>query len=324
MVWIKIRASASRREKRASKTFGQKKSASILVLKEKKMSATIRGIQFVVQPQTVMEGAGVKLKRSFPTRSLDYPDPFLLFDHFGSDDPADYLAGFPMHPHRGIETVTYMLAGVVSHRDSIGNAGKITAGDVQWMTSGRGILHEEMPEPDEGKKMEGFQLWVNLPASLKMTTPHYQEINSSGIPVTESLDGARIRVIAGSVAGHRGPVEGIAADPEYLDVSLEAGKTFLHEVDQDHTVLVYLYRGKALIGSDHTTEDRAIDSPAMIVLSEGDLVKIMAKDGFARFLVMSGKPMHEPIFRYGPFVMNTREEIEQTLRELRDGTFIRS
>ncbi len=156
------------------------------------MSTTVRRIQSLVQPQTVLEGAGVRLKRSFPTRVLDYPDPFLLFDHFGSDDPADYLPGFPMHPHRGIETVTYMLSGVVSHRDSIGNAGKITAGDVQWMTSGRGIYHEEMPEPDEGKKMEGFQLWVNLPANLKMTTPHYQEINSREIPEIESSDGARI------------------------------------------------------------------------------------------------------------------------------------
>jgi len=288
------------------------------------MSATVRRIQSLVQPQTVMEGAGVRLKRSFPTRVLDYPDPFLLFDHFGSDDPADYLPGFPMHPHRGIETVTYMLAGVVSHRDSIGNAGKITAGDVQWMTSGRGIYHEEMPEPDEGKKMEGFQLWVNLPANLKMTTPHYQEINSSEIPEIESSDGARIRVVAGSVAGKKGPVVGIAAAPQYLDVSLDAGGVFSHEVDRDHTVLVYLYRGKAIIGSDQSAEDSAILSPALMVLSEGELVKVNAIDELARFLVMSGKPMHEPIFRYGPFVMNTREEIEQTLSELRAGTFIRS
>jgi len=272
----------------------------------------------------VMEGAGVRLRRSFPTRVLDYPDPFLLFDHFGSDDPADYLPGFPMHPHRGIETVTYMLSGVVSHRDSIGNAGKITAGDVQWMTSGRGIYHEEMPEPDQGMKMEGFQLWVNLPANLKMTTPHYQEIKSSDILEIESSGGARIRVVAGSVAGKKGPVVGIAADPQYLDVSLDAGGVFSHEVDRDHTVLVYLYRGKAFIGSDQSAGDSAILSPAMVVLSEGELVKVNAIDELARFLVMSGKPMHEPIFRYGPFVMNTREEIEQTLSELRAGTFIRS
>lgn len=288
------------------------------------MSATVRRIQLLVQPQTVMEGAGVRLKRSFPTRVLDYPDPFLLFDHFGSDDPADYLPGFPMHPHRGIETVTYMLTGVVSHRDSIGNAGKIAAGDVQWMTSGRGIYHEEMPEPDESKKMEGFQLWVNLPSNLKMTTPHYQEIHSSEILEIESSDGARIRVIAGSVSGKKGPVVGIAADPQYLDVSLVAGGVFSHEVDRDHTVLVYLYRGKASIGSDQSAEDSTILSPAMMVLSEGELVKVNAKDGLARFLVMSGQPMHEPIFRYGPFVMNTREEIEETLKELRAGTFIRS
>jgi redox-sensitive bicupin YhaK (pirin superfamily) len=288
------------------------------------MPEMIRKIQSVVQPQTVMEGAGVKLKRSFPTHLLDYPDPFLLFDHFGSDNPADYLAGFPMHPHRGIETVTYMLAGVVSHRDSIGNAGKITSGDVQWMTSGRGILHEEMPEPDRDKKMEGFQLWVNLPANLKMTTPHYQEIKSSDIAEIESPEGARIRVIVGSVAGKKGPVVGIAADPQYLDVFLEAGGSFSHEVERDHTVLVYLYRGKASIGSDHSEEGNPISSPAMLVLSEGELVKLNAIDGTARLLLMSGKPMLEPIFRYGPFVMNTREEIEQTLREIRAGTFIKS
>jgi redox-sensitive bicupin YhaK (pirin superfamily) len=179
-----------------------------------------------------------------------------------------------------------------------------------------------MPQPDENTKMEGFQLWVNLPASLKMTTPHYQEINSKDIPDIESPEGVRIRVIAGSAAGQKGPVVGIAADPQYLDVSLEADRLFSHEVERDHTVLIYLYRGKASIGSDHPNEDSPISSPDAM-LSEGELVKVNAKDGLARFLLMSGKPMHEPIFRYGPFVMNTREEIEQTLREIRAGTFIK-
>jgi hypothetical protein len=289
--------------------------------KEKGMSSTIRRIQTVVSPQSVMEGAGVRLKRSFPSNVLDFPDPFLLFDHFGSDDPADYLAGFPMHPHRGIETVTYMLSGVVSHRDSIGNAGKIRSGDVQWMTSGRGILHEEMPEPDEQMRMEGFQLWVNLPAKLKMTSPHYQEVSSSEIPEVISPDGARIRVIAGSTLGSKGPVEGIAADPQYLDVSLESGGNFSHEINFEHAVLVYVYRGSIKIG-ETITEEKPIKSPAMIVLGEGKLIKVTSEDEPAKFLVMTGKPMHEPIVRYGPFVMNTRQEIEQTLRDLRAGTFI--
>ena len=213
------------------------------------MSPEFRKAQEVVRPQSVMEGAGVRLKRSFPTYSLDYPDPFLLFDHFGSDDPADYLKGFPMHPHRGIETVTYMLAGVVSHRDSIGNAGSIRAGDVQWMTSGRGILHEEMPEPYEGR-MEGFQLWVNLPARLKMTDPSYQEIVSHSIPEIEIQEGVKIRLIAGSLDGVMGPVVGIAAEPQYLDVSLPVGGVFSHTVEQEHTVLAYLYRGQALFGDE--------------------------------------------------------------------------
>jgi hypothetical protein len=268
-----------------------------------------------------MEGAGVRLKRSFPSLALDYPDPFLLFDHFGSNDPADYLAGFPMHPHRGIETVTYMLSGVVSHRDSIGNAGKIRSGDVQWMTSGRGILHEEMPEPDEHMKMEGFQLWVNLPAKLKMTAPHYQEVSSREIPEVTSPDGTRIRVIAGSTLGSKGPVVGIAAEPQYLDVSLDGGSIFSHEIDVEHTVLVYLYQGSIKIGETRADE-LPLESPSMVVLGEGKLIKVTSEDETAKFLIMAGKPMHEPIVRYGPFVMNTRQEIEQTLRDLRNGTFI--
>ena len=286
------------------------------------MSPEFRKAQEVVRPQSVMEGAGVRLKRSFPTYSLDYPDPFLLFDHFGSDDPADYLKGFPMHPHRGIETVTYMLAGVVSHRDSIGNAGSIRAGDVQWMTSGRGILHEEMPEPYEGR-MEGFQLWVNLPARLKMTDPSYQEIVSHSIPEIEIQEGVKIRLIAGSLDGVMGPVVGIAAEPQYLDVSLPVGGVFSHTVEQEHTVLAYLYRGQALFGDEGAPGVTIIKAPAMIVLSKGNLVRVQSKAEPARFLLMAGKPMLEPIVRYGPFVMNTREEIEQTLLDLRNGTFIK-
>jgi len=272
-----------------------------------------------------MEGAGVRLKRSFPTTALDYPDPFLLFDHFGSDNPEDYLAGFPMHPHRGIETVTYMLAGEVNHRDSLGNAGTIGAGDVQWMTAGRGILHEEMPKPLQGQ-MEGFQLWVNLPSQLKMTHPRYQEIASTSIPEVILPEGASIRVIAGEVEGARGPVTDIAAEPTYLDIHLQPHSSFSRQVESDHTVLAYLYRGQATwqTASGKYDEQRAalISAPALIVLDEGNWVAVQSAGEAARFLLMSGKPMHEPIVRYGPFVMNTQAEIVQTLKDLRNGTFV--
>ena len=200
----------------------------------------IRQIQDVIEPQFVTEGAGVRLRRSIATRRLDYLDPFLLFDHFGSDDPADYLAGFPMHPHRGIETVTYMMAGLVDHKDSLGNSGTVGAGDVQWMTSGSGILHEEMPRPKDGK-MYGFQLWVNLPAKLKMTHPRYQDVPSAGIPEIVREDGIRIRVIAGEVDGLRGAVTEIYADPEYLDVSVPAGRSFGQPVPEGHTAFAYVF-----------------------------------------------------------------------------------
>ena len=200
------------------------------------MNAQPRKVTKVVTPQTVLEGAGVRLKRSMPSSVLDYVDPFLLFDHFGSSNPDDYILGFPMHPHRGIETVTYMLEGVVNHRDSLGNAGSIEAGDVQWMTSGRGIMHEEMPQPRDGN-MAGFQLWVNLPAKLKMTTPRYQEILSGRIPEIRREDGVKLRVIAGTVDNVSGPVTEIAAQPTYLDVSLPAHASFSHPIERGHAAL---------------------------------------------------------------------------------------
>lgn len=280
-----------------------------------------RSVKQVISPQFVMEGAGVRLRRSFPGAALDFPDPFLLFDHFGSDDPADYLAGFPMHPHRGIETVTYMLAGSVEHKDSIGNAGTIGAGDVQWMTAGRGILHEEMPRPVDGN-MEGFQLWVNLPAKLKMTTPHYQEVNAKDIPEFDLQPGVRLRVIVGEIDGRAGPVKGIAADPIYLDVSLAEEAAFTYPITVDHTVLLYLYRGSLVFEAPGSADVAVKNAPALFLLADGDVVSTRSAERAARFLLMSGKPQNEPIFRYGPFVMNTRQEIEQTLRELRNGTFI--
>jgi quercetin 2,3-dioxygenase len=273
-----------------------------------------RPIMELVAPQTVIEGAGVKLKRSFPTNTLDYPDPFLLFDHFGSNNPDDYLAGFPEHPHRGIETVTYMLSGVVRHRDSIGNAGVIGAGDVQWMTAGRGILHEEMPQRAEDK-LEGFQLWVNLPAKQKMIRPRYQDVLAAKIPVF-TRNGATVRVIAGQVDGVTGSVTDIIAEPTYFDVALEAGATFTHPISRGHSVLAYVFQGAGVFGTNRET----VNAPHMIVFGDGDLIEVRA-DNPVRFLVMSGKPSNEPIVRYGPFVMNTREEIIQTLRELQAGKF---
>jgi redox-sensitive bicupin YhaK (pirin superfamily) len=281
-----------------------------------------RGIERVVIPQVVLEGAGVKLKRSIATRELDYVDPFLLFDHFGSDNPAEYLAGFPMHPHRGIETVTYMLAGVVRHKDSIGNSGTIGAGDVQWMTSGRGIMHEEMPAPVDGK-MAGFQLWVNLPAKLKMSPPRYQEIAADEVPVVQHDDGVRVRVVAGTANGTRGPVTEIAADPIYLDVTVPANQSFARRVQRGHSVFAYVFEGSGLFGKVSQGQGQEVTHPRLVVFADGDRIEVQTANEPARFLLVSGKPLNEPIARYGPFVMNTPEEIQQALRDLRNGTFVR-
>lgn len=274
-----------------------------------------RKVERVIDPIYVLEGAGVRLRRSIATRQLDYLDPFLLFDHFGSDDPKDYLPGFPMHPHRGIETVTYMLSGAVRHTDSMGNTGVIGAGDMQWMTAGGGILHEEMPQL-VSEPLNGFQLWVNLPARLKMCKPRYQEISSAAIPMATPEDGVEIRVIAGEVAGVRGPVSEIAADPAYFDVHLAPGKGYTFTVENDHTALAYLYDGFGTLG------ETGIAATRLVVFGSGVLINVTAGEKGARFLLISGKPLGEPIARYGPFVMNTQEEIQKALQDLRDGTFV--
>lgn len=276
----------------------------------------VRKVVQVIEPISVMEGAGVKLRRSIATRQVDYLDPFLLFDHFGSNDPKDYLRGFPMHPHRGIETVTYVLAGKVRHSDSLGNHGEITAGDVQWMTAGSGIMHEEMPE-GFGNHMEGFQLWVNLPASLKMSPPRYQDFNEAGIPWINPSWGITIRLIAGKLNNISGPVSDIAADPVYMDVSVDASAVFDYEIESDHTALAYVFKG----GGDYC--GTTVDATRMVVFGPGRRIQVKGGLFGTRFLLMSGKPLGEPVARYGPFVMNTEEEIKQALRELRDGTFIK-
>jgi hypothetical protein len=289
----------------------------------------VRHVADVIVPQAVIEGAGVRLIRSIATARLDYLDPLLLLDHFESDDPSDYLAGFPMHPHRGIETVTYMLAGEVDHRDTLGNSGTIGPGDVQWMTAGGGIMHEEMPRPREGR-MGGFQLWVNLPARLKMDRPRYQEVPAARIPEVDREDGVHARIVVGELDGVSGPVTEIAAEPSYIDVTVPAGGTFVEPVPHGHTAFAYVFRGAGRFGAaavcaaggEQGGDGELVPRPRLVIFADGDLVMARAGDEPLRFLLVSGAPLGEPIARYGPFVMNTRAEIEQALRDLRDGTFV--
>jgi quercetin 2,3-dioxygenase len=281
-----------------------------------------RTLQEVVTPIAASDGAGVRLKRSIATQTLDHLDPFFLFDHFGSEDAGDYLAGFPMHPHRGIETITYMLDGSVAHKDSLGNSGVIRAGDVQWMTAGSGILHEEMPKAGP-RRLDGFQVWVNLPAKLKMTRPRYQDLAAARIPEVSLADGTRVRVVAGEVAGVVGAVKEIFAGPTYLDVALPAGMTFDQPVPRGHTALLYVFQGEVQVGGAGPSRGATVGSPRLVILGDGDVVRVHAPGAEARFLLLSAQPLGEPAVRYGPFVMNTREEIAQALQELRDGTFIK-
>ena len=281
------------------------------------MKSPTRKIAKIVEPQAVVEGAGVRLKRSIGGHALNYLDPFLLLDHFQSTTPADYQAGFPLHPHRGIETVTYLLTGAVRHHDSVGNTGEIGPGDLQWMSAGRGILHEEMPQVrPEG--VAGFQLWVNLPAKQKMSAPRYQNIHSSEIPIIERDRGASVRVIAGTVDGTTGPITGIVAEPSYLDVALAGEGSLVLPIPPGHSAFAYLFDGEARFGA---TERTLVTAPRLIVWGDGGSVEVHAEKSLTRFLLVSGKPLNEPIARYGPFVMNTPQEIQQTLRELQQGTF---
>jgi quercetin 2,3-dioxygenase len=279
-----------------------------------------RQVARLVEPEAVIEGAGVKLRRSIASRALDYVDPFLLLDDFRSHNPADFIAGFPMHPHRGIETVTYLLDGLVRHRDSLGNAGDITAGDVQWMTAGRGILHEEMPQRYNGV-LEGFQLWVNLPAKDKMMPPRYQDVPAARIPEVEQPNGIRIRVVAGKVDGVPGPVTDIVADPLFLDVAIPPNSRFVQVIERGHTALAYVFEGAGTFGVADGEAGTAIQATQLAIFDDGDLLEVQSDNAGVRFLLIAGKPLHEPVARYGPFVMNTQAEILQTLKELREGTF---
>ena len=286
-----------------------------------------------------MEGAGVKLHRGFGFGETSEFDPFLLFDDFRGERPPDYLAGFPWHPHRGIETITYVLAGTVAHGDSLGNVGTLGAGDVQWMTAGSGIIHQEMPKGDDAGRMHGFQLWANLPSSLKMTAPRYQDVHAADIPVVVDDDGTAVRVIVGSFWGRRGPVDGIAADPIYLDISLPPGKRKVLPVETSRHAFAYVFAGAASfrdasaprgVLTDTTGEiDEApvLDvsgNRSLILFDRGDEVVVQAGPEGVRFLLVSGKPLAEPVAWHGPIVMNTQDELRRAMQELRDGTFIRT
>ena len=279
----------------------------------------------------------MRLRRAFGFGDTDQTDPFLLLDDFRNDIPGDYLAGFPWHPHRGIETITYVLAGTVDHGDSLGNSGKLGAGDVQWMTAGRGILHQEMPKGDPMGKMHGFQLWANLPASEKMTTPRYQDVTSGDIPTVTEDDGTSVRVICGSFWGERGPVDGIAADPRYLDVWVPPGTRRRLAVETERNAFAYVFEGSGTFSdaseprSVRDEEGNIVTLPldragnrSLVLFDRGDEITVQAGDQGIRFLLVSGKPIQEPVAWAGPIVMNTQEQLKQAYSELRDGTFIQS
>lgn len=300
---------------------------------------SIRPVKSISQSKPTLEGAGVHLRRAFGFGDTAAFDPFLLLDDFRNDDPAQYLAGFPWHPHRGIETITYVLAGEVDHGDSLGNRGTLGAGDVQWMTAGSGIMHQEMPRGDTQGRMHGFQLWANLPRALKMTAPRYQDIKAKDIPEVIDDDGTKVRIITGEFWGKTGPVEGVAADPRYLDISVPPGRKKTFKVEVDRHAFAYIFAGsgafvsasqpfgvlteKEVNGQEITVREQT-GNRSLIVFDRGDEVTVQAGEEGVRFLLVSGKPIEEPVAWYGPIVMNTQEELHQAVAELRSGTFIKT
>jgi len=298
---------------------------------------SLRPVKRLVRSKPTLEGAGVHLRRAFGFGNTSDFDPFLLLDDFRNDIPEDYLAGFPWHPHRGIETITYVLAGTVEHGDSLGNRGAIAPGEVQWMTAGRGIIHQEMPKGDQAGRMHGFQLWANLPSSLKMTAPRYQEIKAPEIPEVTDDDGTQVRIVCGSFWGKKGPVAGIAADPIYLDVTVPPGKRKRLPVETSRHGFAYVFSGggKFCNASEplavptegvkwlETTPPVEADNRSLVLFDSGDEVAVQAGDDGIRFLLVSGKPLQEPVAWYGPIVMNTQQELQQAFEELREGTFLK-
>ncbi len=297
----------------------------------------VRKIREVLKSRPTIEGAGVSLKRAFGYYEVPKFDPFLLLDDFCSSNPADYIKGFPWHPHRGIETITYVLDGRVDHADSMGNAGTISTGDVQWMTAGSGIIHQEMPKGDAAGRMCGFQLWANLPASQKMMSPRYREVKKSEIPDVSLAGGVHARIICGKVAGVKGPVQDIVTDPEYMDVSVPANASFEHQVEPGHTVFAYVADGEGYfdpdrnpyshdaVGANYFDLERkcACGAGTIVVYGDGDRIIVTTEEKPVRFLLVSGKPIGEPVAWYGPIVMNTREELRTAFEEYEKGTFIK-
>ena len=298
---------------------------------------SIRPVKRIIQSQPTIEGAGVRLRRAFGFGATEEFDPFLLLDDFRNENPEDYLAGFPWHPHRGIETITYVLAGEVSHGDSLGNRGTLGAGDVQWMTAGRGILHQEMPKGDKQGRMHGFQLWANLPSTLKMTTPRYQDVKSGEIPEVTDDDGTVVRVVCGDFWGKSGPVEGVAANPRYLDVWVPPGRRKTLPVETNRHAFAYVFEGSGsfrdasrpkpvktdLVGSTGGEVLEFTGNRSLVLFDSGDEVTVQAGDAGVRFLLVSGQPLKEPVAWRGPIVMNTEEELNQAWAELRNDTFIK-
>jgi redox-sensitive bicupin YhaK (pirin superfamily) len=298
---------------------------------------SIRPVKRIVEATPTLEGAGVKLRRAFGFGETTEFDPFLLLDDFRNDRPADYMAGFPWHPHRGIETITYVLAGTVNHNDSLGNSGALGAGDVQWMTSGSGILHQEMPQGDANGRMHGFQLWANLPAQLKMTKPRYQDVHAREVPEVTDDDGTRVRVVCGDFWGKTGPVDGIAADPRYLDVSVPPGVRKVLPVELERHAFAYVFEGSGTFrdasapfgvltekdGPVETVAREQTGNRSLVLFDRGDEVVVQAGEQGIRFLLVSGKPIEEPVAWYGPIVMNTQEQLRQAVNELQSGTFIK-
>jgi quercetin 2,3-dioxygenase len=299
--------------------------------------ADVRRIKKVWKATPTVEGAGVRLKRVFGNHEVPQLDPFLLLDDFRSNDPAEYVRGFPWHPHRGIETITYVLAGDVEHGDSLGNRGVISSGDVQWMTAGSGIIHQEMPKGDREGRMWGFQLWANLPARQKMMDPRYREVKRDDIPEATTAEGATVRVVCGEVAGVRGPVREIVTDPDYLDVSIPARSSFRHPVKAGHTVFAYVFEGEGYFDPErdpYAREDvgeRYFDmerpcvcgNGTVVLYGPGDTVAVSTEERPVRFLLVSGRPLGEPVAWYGPIVMNTQAELRVAFREYEQGTFVK-
>lgn len=281
----------------------------------------IRKVKKILKSMPTTEGAGVHLKRSFGFQQAPQLDPFLLLDDFHSDDPKEYIMGFPWHPHRGIETITYVLEGNIEHGDSMGNKGSINSGDIQWMTAGSGIIHQEMPKGDDNGKLWGFQLWANLPASNKMMEPRYREVKSTDIPEVITDNGTHIKIICGEIDGVQGPVQDIVTNPGYLDITVPANQNFENSTEPGHTVLAYVIEGEGFFDPESSSPTKKEN---LIQFDEGEKISITAGDEAVRFLLITGKPIGEPVAWHGPIVMNSQEELQQAFEEYRNGTFIKN